>query len=90
MPHHTGSQVLLTPGRVCAAFPKGSGAGTICCSVTDGTKVFGVSYSHVYADEHLAAIGDAVIQPGTFDGGSRPADDIGTLAQLQDTCRNDY
>ena len=59
-------------------------AGTIGCRVTDtdgdGNKVYyALSNNHVYADENNANIGDAVIQPGNFDGGSSPADDIGTL-----------
>ena len=58
-------------------------AGTIGCRVTDGTNVYALSNNHVYADENLASIGDAVIQPGTFDGGSSPADDIGTLADYE-------
>ena len=54
-------------------------AGTIGCRVTDGTDVYALSNNHVYAVENNASIGDAVIQPGTFDGGSSLADDIGTL-----------
>ncbi|MBT4073130.1 MAG: hypothetical protein HOE75_05565 [Chloroflexi bacterium] len=55
-------------------------AGTIGARVTDGTNVFALSNNHVYADENAAALGDAVIQPGSFDGGSSSADDIGTLS----------
>ena len=55
-------------------------AGTIGARVTDGADVFALSNNHVYADQNDASIGDAVIQPGTFDGGSSPADNIGTLA----------
>ena len=58
-------------------------AGTIGCRVTDGTDVYALSNNHVYADENSASIGDAVIQPGTFDGGSSPADDIGTLFDFE-------
>jgi len=58
-------------------------AGTIGCRVTDGTDVYALSNNHVYADENWASIGDQVIQPGTFDGGSSPADDIGTLADFE-------
>ncbi len=54
-------------------------AGTIGARVTDGTSVYALSNNHVYADQNEASSGDAVIQPGTFDGGSSPADDIGTL-----------
>lgn len=54
-------------------------AGTIGCRVTDGPNVYALSNNHVYANENSAFVGDAVIQPGTYDGGSSPADDIGTL-----------
>jgi hypothetical protein len=58
-------------------------AGTIGARVTDGTDVYALSNNHVYADENQANPGDAVIQPGTFDGGSSPADDIGTLQDFE-------
>ena len=58
-------------------------AGTIGARVTDGTNVYVLSNNHVLADENLATIGDAVIQPGTFDGGSSSADDIGTLSDYE-------
>jgi hypothetical protein len=58
-------------------------AGTIGARVTDGTDVFALSNNHVYANTNSASIDDAVIQPGSFDGGSSPADDIGTLADFE-------
>jgi len=58
-------------------------AGTIGCRVTDGTDVYALSNNHVYAYENNASMGDDVIQPGTFDGGSLPDDDIGTLADFE-------
>ena len=58
-------------------------AGTIGARVTDGSNVWALSNNHVYADVNAAAVGDAVIQPGTFDGGSSPADDIGTLDHFE-------
>ena len=54
-------------------------AGTIGARVTNGTDVYALSNNHVYANENKASIGDAVIQPGTYDGGISPDDDIGTL-----------
>jgi hypothetical protein len=54
-------------------------AGTLGARVTDGTSVWALSNNHVYADENAATNRDDLIQPGTFDGGSSPADDIGTL-----------
>jgi hypothetical protein len=58
-------------------------AGTIGARVTDGTNVYALSNNHVYAATNSASIGDAVIQPGEYDGGSSPADDIGTLYDFQ-------
>ena len=55
-------------------------AGTIGARVTDGTNVYALSNNHVYANENKTSIGDAVIQPGTYDGGISPDDDIGTLS----------
>ena len=57
-------------------------AGTIGARVVDTSgNVYALSNNHVYAAANSATIGDAVIQPGTFDGGSSSADDIGTLAE---------
>ncbi|MBI4564817.1 MAG: hypothetical protein HY716_09025 [Planctomycetes bacterium] len=58
-------------------------AGTIGCRVTDGTDVFALSNNHVYADSNQADIGDPVIQPGTYDGGVSPDDDIGILSDYE-------
>lgn len=58
-------------------------AGTIGARVTDGTNVWALSNNHVYARENAASIMDAVIQPGTFDGGVSPADDIGELDDFE-------
>ena len=54
-------------------------AGTIACRVTNGTNVYALSNNHVYASQNLATIGTAVLQPGIYDGGTSPADNIGTL-----------
>ena len=59
-------------------------AGTIGARVKDAAgNVYVLSNNHVYANENQATIGDAVIQPGTFDGGSSPADNIGTLDDFE-------
>ncbi len=59
-------------------------AGTIGVRVTDsGGGVYALSNNHVYADENRAARGDAVIQPGAFDGGTSLSDDIGTLHEYE-------
>ena len=58
-------------------------AGTIGARVTDGTDVYTLSNNHVYANENQANMGDVVIQPGSFDGGNAPADEIGTLSNFE-------
>ncbi len=55
-------------------------AGTIGCRVIDGSgNVYALSNNHVYANINSASIGDNVLQPGPTDGGTDPADAIGTL-----------
>jgi hypothetical protein len=55
-------------------------AGTIGCRVKDSAgNVYALSNNHIYANQNQAGIGDAVIQPGAYDGGAIPADTIGTL-----------
>ena len=58
-------------------------AGTIGARVTDGTSVYALSNNHVYANLNQASIGDSVIQPGKYDGGSLPNDYIGTLSKFE-------
>jgi hypothetical protein len=58
-------------------------AGTIGCRVVDDSgKVYALSNNHVYANENKADVDDAVIQPGTYDGGESKADDIGWLSDF--------
>jgi hypothetical protein len=58
-------------------------AGTLSCRVKSGGTLYALSNNHVYAASNQASIGNAVIQPGTYDGGHSPADDIGTLANFK-------
>lgn len=48
---------------------------------TDGSQCV-LSNNHVIANQNAAAIKDVIIQPGTADGGSSPADDIATLKRF--------
>ena len=59
-------------------------AGTLGCLVTDNTdgSLCILSNNHVIADQNAAAIGDPIVQPGTADGGTSPADDIATLKRF--------
>ena len=56
-------------------------AGTLGCFVRldKSGDVRILSNNHVLADENQAEIGDAILQPGRFDGGQRPRDVVGTL-----------
>jgi hypothetical protein len=55
-------------------------AGTIGARVIDVSgNVFVLSNNHVLANSNGAAIGDPILQPGPFDGGLAPADQIATL-----------
>ena len=55
-------------------------AGTIGARVVDASgNVFVLSNNHVLANSNAAAIGDPILQPGPFDGGVAPADQIATL-----------
>jgi len=58
-------------------------AGTIGARVTDGTNVYLLSNNHVLANENAASLGDNVLQPGALDGGTNPADAIGTLHDFE-------
>ncbi len=53
-------------------------AGTIGCLVRRGDEIFILSNNHVLANSNKAQIGDAIIQPGRYDGGTE-ADQIATL-----------
>jgi len=57
-------------------------AGTLgCWVIKNGQKVI-LSNNHVLANSNDAEIGDAIVQPGPFDGGSFPQDHIANLAQF--------
>jgi len=59
-------------------------AGTIGARVKSSSgAVFALSNNHVLANSNNASIGDAALQPGAFDGGTDPADRIGTLAAFK-------
>ena len=57
-------------------------AGTLgCWVIKNGQKVI-LSNNHVLANSNDAEIGDAILQPGPFDGGSSPQDHIANLTQF--------
>ena len=59
-------------------------AGTICCRVTRGTDVFALSNNHIYAAQNQASIGDTVLQPGRYDGGTVANASFGILTASKD------
>lgn len=59
-------------------------AGTMGAIVRGADDVcYALSNNHVLANSNDASIGDNALQPGPFDGGSDPADAIGTLADFE-------
>ncbi|MCJ7563806.1 MAG: S1 family peptidase [Candidatus Aminicenantes bacterium] len=69
------------PGGVSIGHEKIT-AGTLGCLVEKGGKKFILSNNHVLANMNEGAIGDAILQPGTYDGGAFPYDRIATLAEF--------
>lgn len=60
-------------------------AGTFGCLVRDvcpPCRTYILSNNHVLANSNAAAIGDPILQPGPYDGGSYPADVIAKLARF--------
>jgi len=57
-------------------------AGTLGCVVRRDGERYILSNNHVLADENRASIGDAIVQPGPFDGGRVPIDAIAVLADF--------
>lgn len=58
-------------------------AGTLGGLVRIGAEVRMLSNNHVFADVNAAAPGDDILQPGPYDGGSRPAAVAGALRDFE-------
>jgi hypothetical protein len=58
-------------------------AGTIGVRVKGAGNVYALSNNHVYASENQASLGDSVLQPGAYDGGTDPGDAIGILVDFE-------
>jgi hypothetical protein len=54
-------------------------AGTLGCWVKRNGEWMILSNNHVLANVNAGKIGDAILQPGSYDGGVNPADQIATL-----------
>lgn len=57
-------------------------AGTLGCVVRRNGEKMILSNNHVLADSNAARLGDAIIQPGPYDGGNTFADQIATLEEF--------
>jgi len=57
-------------------------AGTLGCLVKDDQGTYILSNNHVLANSNAGVPGDAILQPGPYDGGRNPADKIAELARF--------
>jgi len=57
-------------------------AGTLGCLVKKNNEIYILSNNHVLANSNEAAIGDAILQPGSYDGGQNPQDQIAVLSEF--------
>lgn len=57
-------------------------AGTFGCLVRRGGEVLILSNNHVLADSNAGTVGDPVLQPASYDGGTVGQDSIATLADF--------
>jgi hypothetical protein len=57
-------------------------AGTLGCLVQKDGQKFILSNNHVLANSNQAQIGDPILQPGPYDGGTYPADHIADLTDF--------
>jgi hypothetical protein len=57
-------------------------AGTLGCLVKKDGRLYILSNNHVLANSNDATAGDAILQPGPYDGGQNPADKIAALSQF--------
>jgi hypothetical protein len=81
----------VTRGRVrplqigCSLSHSAMTAGTLGCFVqVDGqAEPCILSNNHVLADENRAPLGASVLQPGPFDGGTSPVDDVAVLSRFE-------
>lgn len=58
-------------------------AGTLGCLVKKNNSVFILSNNHVLANSNEALIGDAILQPGPYDGGHEGNDIIANLSYFE-------
>lgn len=74
------------PGGISVGHTKVT-AGTIGClvrgrSAPRSSRLMILSNNHVIANSNVAALGDSIIQPGSYDGGHHPQDQIAILERF--------
>ncbi len=79
-------RIRPAPGGVSVGHVKIT-AGTIGClcvgrSAPRNARLMVLSNNHVLANSNNAAFGDSIIQPGRYDGGTHPADQIAILERF--------
>lgn len=84
---HTAKYRPAPPGISIGHYLITAGTLGVTC-FKDGTKYI-LSNNHVLANCNAGAIGDAILQPGAYDGGTVAADKIGTLAAFVPIVFND-
>lgn len=57
-------------------------AGTLGIWVRKNNKYYMLSNNHVLANSNDGSVGDPILQPGPYDGGTNPADQIATLSEF--------
>ena len=83
---YKGFRIRPAPGGVSVAHYKVT-AGTLGClavgrSSPRNSRLLMLSNNHVIANSNNAAYGDCICQPGPYDGGTCPADQIATLERF--------
>ncbi len=69
------------PGGVSIGHPDIT-AGTLGCLVRKNGLLHILSNNHVLANSNEAQVGDPILQPGPYDGGQNPADQIAVLTDF--------
>jgi hypothetical protein len=69
----------------CSVGHPNTTAGTLGCfvEIEGRTGPCILSNNHVLADENRATLGDPIRQPGPFDGGASPQDEVATLSKFE-------
>jgi hypothetical protein len=84
-PGYSVSHPKVTGGTIGAAATDIMPGGTVnppTPGVGIPTRYYLLSNNHVVANSNNATLGDPILQPGTFDGGTDPADRIGRLSRF--------